>query len=296
MSHASWTVDEEGIRLDRSLATNLECSRSRARSLLQLGAVLVDGHIVRDKGYLLDAGQEVQVLEAPQQLDQLAPAKGELVVLTEGDGWVAVDKPAGLPVHPLRADETDSLLQRVLAHYPQIDGVGEGGLRSGVVHRLDVDSSGVQLFALDEPAFSRLRVGFAGHRFDKSYRAIVHGVPEQHGALELDLEIVRHRPAKVGALAAGEGSKASRRCPLRWRLREVLGDCSLVEVRPRTGFLHQIRVSFAWLGHPLLGDALYGQADAPRHMLHASHIEMGDIEATAEDPADFKAVLESLRS
>lgn len=295
MAHATWTVQEEGLRLDRAVADELACSRARARDLLGSGAVLVDGRQARDKGLILDAGQRVEVLSSPARFDEIVAVDGDLELLAEGTGWIAVAKPAGLPVHPLRHDETDSLLQRVLARFPQIEGVGEGGLRSGVVHRLDVDTSGVQLFALDEPAFTRLREGFSGHRFDKLYRAIVHGHPPVHGALELDLEIVRHRPARVAAKPSGEGGAGSRLCPLRFRRREIFENHALVEIRPRTGFLHQIRVSFAWLGHPLVGDAVYGEADAPRQMLHASRIAMGDIEAEAPDPPDFLAVLERLR-
>ena len=294
---AEWTVAESGQRLDRLIATELECSRSRVRDLLDHRAVEVDGRVVRDKGIWLEPGQVVRVLESPEFFDRLVPVGTAVEVLGEGEGWVAVNKPAGLPVHPLRHDETDTLLQRVAAHYPAIIGVGEGGLRSGVVHRLDVDTSGVQVFALDEPMFARLRQAFSGHRIDKLYRAIVRGVPEDHGVLELDLEITQHRPARVSAAAAGDGAPASRPCGLRWKRREVFADACLLELRPRTGFLHQIRVSLAWLGHPVLGDKLYGSGvdAAGRHMLHASRLVMGEIEAEAPDPTDFTAVLEGLR-
>jgi 23S rRNA pseudouridine1911/1915/1917 synthase len=295
---AEWTVTDPGQRLDRLIAEELDCSRSRARSLLAHGAVEVDGRRAVDKGILLEPGQVVRVLESPEFFDRLRPVDEAVEVLGEGAGWIAVNKPAGLPVHPLRHDETDTLLQRLVTRNPEIEGIGEGGLRSGVVHRLDVDTSGVQIFALDEQAFSRFREAFSGHRIDKLYRALVRGVPDDHGVLELDLEITRHRPAKVSAVAAGEGSANSRLCPLRWRLREPFADASLVELRPRTGFLHQIRVSMAWLGHPLLGDGLYGDSGdaAGRHMLHASRIALGEIEVEAPDPADFSDLLQQLRS
>ena len=255
-SFAEWTVTESGQRLDRLVAAELGCSRSRARDLLDHRAVEVDGRVVRDKGIWLEPGQVVRVLESPQFFDRLMPVESAVDVLDEGPGWVAVDKPAGLPVHPLHHDETDTLLQRIAARYPDIAGVGEGGLRSGVVHRLDVDTSGVQIFALDDSTFARLRKAFSGHRIDKLYRAIVRGVPDDHGVLELDLEITRHRPARVSAVAAGEGSPESRLCSLRWKRRELFADACLVELRPRTGFLHQIRVSLAWMGHPVLGDGV----------------------------------------
>lgn len=295
MAHASWTNQIDGQRLDRSIADAMDCSRGRARAFLEAGLVQVDGRPAQDKGLRLAVDQEISVLASGEHFDAVLPVEAPLAILAQGSGWVAVDKPAGLPVHPLRPEEEDSLLQRVVARFPEIMGVGEGGLRSGVVHRLDVDTSGVQIFALDQRTWSGLRQAFSGHRIDKVYRALVHGIPPEHGAVELDLEITRHRPARVQAAAAGAGSKDSRRCPLRFRRLEELGRHALVEVRPRTGFLHQIRVSFAFLGHPLVGDALYGQADAPRQMLHASRITLGEIEALAPDPPDFSAVLAQLR-
>jgi 23S rRNA pseudouridine1911/1915/1917 synthase len=292
-----WRVADEGQRLDREISSKLECSRSRARELLEIGAVRVDERVVREKGLRLAAGQEVSVDEVPEALDRLAGSEAPLVVLGEGPGWVAVDKPAGLAVHPLRVSERDSLLQRVFARYARVDGVGEGGLRSGVVHRLDVDTSGVQIFALDAPAFDRLREAFRRHRIEKVYRALVKGTCPEHGSIELDLEVGRHRPARVRARTAGSGGPASRLCPLRWVRREILRDASLVEVRPSTGFLHQIRASFAWLTHPLLGDAIYGDGrGAPRHMLHASRLSFEEIEVESPDAADFERVLRTLRA
>jgi 23S rRNA-/tRNA-specific pseudouridylate synthase len=193
--------------------------------------------------------------------------------------------------------EPDSLLQRVAARFPRIEGVGEGGLRSGVVHRLDVDTSGVQIFALDEPTFERLREAFRGHRIDKTYRAIVGGQPPEYGAVQLDLRIQKHRPALVAASEAGTGGPDSRLCPLRWNVREAFANAALIEVRPRTGFLHQIRVSMAWLGHPILGDPVYGDLGdrAPRQMLHACRLALGEIDVASPDSADLVGVLEGLR-
>jgi 23S rRNA pseudouridine1911/1915/1917 synthase len=291
-------VIEATQRLDIAVAEALGCSRARAQQLLAEGVVDVDGGQVRSKGLRVHNGQRISVWRTPEALDQLVAVDRALDLLAEGEGWVAVAKPAGLPVHPLRHDEDDSLLQRVFAEYPSIDGVGEGGLRSGVVHRLDVDTSGVQIFALDESNYVRLRDAFRLHRIDKTYRALVAGVPQEQGAIEVDLKITRHRPARVSAFAAGEGGADSRACPLRWRLRESFVDAALVEVRPRTGFLHQIRVTMDWLGHPVLGDRIYGDtaSRAPRQMLHASRLVLGEIEVQAPDPPDFAELLDRLRA
>lgn len=295
--HEEWEILEPNQRLDIAVAEALGCSRARAQELLAEGAVDVDGRQVKSKGLRLHHGQRVSVWRPPADLDRFKAVDAPLEVLGEGPGWVAVDKPAGLPVHPLRHDEPDSLLQRVAARFPRIEGVGEGGLRSGLVHRLDVDTSGVQIFALDEPTFERLREAFRGHRIDKTYRAIVGGQPPEYGAVQLDLRIRKHRPALVAASEAGTGGPDSRLCPLRWNVREAFAHAALIEVRPRTGFLHQIRVSMAWLGHPILGDPVYGDLGdrAPRQMLHACRLALGEIEVASPDPADLVGVLEGLR-
>ena len=121
---AEWTVVDPGQRLDRMIAEELECSRSRARNLLAHDAVEVDGRRARDKGFLLEPGQVVRVLESPEVFDRLSPFEAPVEILGEGRGWIAVNKPAGLPVHPLRHDETDSLLQRLAVRNPEIAGVG----------------------------------------------------------------------------------------------------------------------------------------------------------------------------
>jgi 23S rRNA pseudouridine1911/1915/1917 synthase len=284
-------------RLDRVVAERLSLSRSRVRVLLDRGWVLVDGVPVREAGRRVEGGQSVRVLRDPALLERPRPVDLPVDLLAEGDGWVALDKPPGLAIHPLEHDEADSLLQRALVRWPQLEDVGERGLRGGVVHRLDVDTSGVQLLATDEATWRRLRSAFAAHRMDKVYRALVFGDPPEHGSVELDLELARHRPARVRASAAGEGSGDARRCGLRWRVRERLEGGALVEVRPRTGFLHQVRVSLAWAGYPLAGDRVYGKAPgpAPRHMLHACRLSFEEIEVASADAPDFAHELERWR-
>ena len=189
----------------------------------------------------------------------------------------------------------DTLLNAVLSRRPEIDGVGEGGLRSGVVHRLDVDTSGVQLFATRSETWQRLRLAFRSHRVDKVYLALVHGRVEEHGEARLWLSVLRHRPARVGVVEPE--NRDARECGLRWRRRAVLGDCSLLELRPDTGFLHQIRAMMQHLGHPLVGDTAYGApptAGVERHMLHARSLRLDEIDVSAPEPQDFRRAREAL--
>lgn len=296
--------EETGSRLDVFLAARLGLSRAQTRRLLARGAVSLAGRPVfaGAKGIVLQRGETVDV--APFTRPESAAARPQpelpLHVLAEGKGWLAVDKPAGVPVHPLEDDETGTVLNAALARRPEIQGVGEGGLRSGVVHRLDVDTSGVLLLASAEPTWSRLRAAFSAGRVRKLYRAIALGRLEGEGDVEAPLLTARHRPARVRvARRREEGARGVRVAQLRWRALEVFADATLVEVRPTTGFLHQIRAIFESQGHPLAGDRLYGppsdSTGAARHMLHASEIGFEEIEARAEDAPDFARLLASLR-
>jgi 23S rRNA pseudouridine1911/1915/1917 synthase len=294
---------DRGRRLDLFLAQNLDVSRAAARRLLARGAVCVDGRTVGvgAKGMSLapEAVVEVAPFARPEQQRAVAETRAPLEVLSSGPGWVAVDKPAGVPVHPLREGESGTLLGALLARHPELHGVGEGGLRSGVVHRLDVDTSGVVLFATTEAAWQRLRGAFRERRIEKVYRALVVGRLERDGEVELPLVTARHRPARVRVVGEHEHPRSARLCALSWRPLELLGPATLLEVRPRSGFLHQIRVTLAHLGFPIVGDRVYGAgADtfgAPRQMLHAARVCFEEVEAASADPEDFSDLCRRLR-
>ncbi len=298
--------EERGRRLDAFLADRLELSRAQVRRLLARGAVRIAARPASEsaKGMSLEGGETIEVERfAPPEQQRARPSpEVPLRVLSEGPGWLAVDKPAGMPVHPLREDETGTVLNALAARHPELHGVGEGGLRSGVVHRLDVDTSGVLLVATRDDTWRRLREAFRAHRVEKLYRAIVLGRLEGSGSEALPLVTARHRPARVRVVSAAERSRArgARLGELRWRALESLRGATLVEVRPRTGFLHQIRVSLAHLGHPLAGDRSYGPprdaTGARRHMLHAARVSFEEVGGASPDAPDFAALLERLRS
>jgi 23S rRNA pseudouridine1911/1915/1917 synthase len=295
---------DRGQRLDRFLAEQLRLSRSQVRRLLARGAVRVAGRDVAEnaKGWNLQPGSVVEVAPFERRENERAIATPDRSpsVLSSGPGWLAIDKPAGTPVHPLHADETDTVLNMLIARSPEVHGVGEGGLRSGVVHRLDVDTSGVLLFATQEDVWQRLRSAFREHQIEKCYRAIVIGALEGEGHLELGLVTARHRPARVRVVGDAERdqTRGARIGELSWRSLRVYDGVTLLEVRPKTGFLHQIRVSLAHLGFPVLGDRTYGPPNDPipvaRHMLHAARADFHEISASSSDPPDFCRALEQL--
>lgn len=269
-----------GQRLDVVLARTLGVSRGWVRKLLDAGAVRLDGRPAA-KGVILRAGDRIEVaaFARPEAAPRPNPALA-LAVLAEQGGWIAVDKPAGMAVHPLAPDETDTALNALLALRPEIAGVGEGGLRSGVVHRLDPGTSGVLVFATNDAAWRAARRAFAERRVEKRYVARVHGAFA--GAREVRLAL-ESRGDHVRVVERGGREAISE-----IRALETGADTSLVEVRIHTGVRHQIRATLAHLGHPVLGDARYGSTAAPgRMLLHAAALAFDGFAAESPPPAEL---------
>jgi 23S rRNA pseudouridine1911/1915/1917 synthase len=180
----------------------------------------------RDKGSRVETGQlvEVEAFQRPSEMRPVAEPGAPLEILAEDDsaGWIVINKPAGAPVHPLEPGETGTVLNALIAVRPHMFGVGEGGLRSGVVHRLDVDTSGVIVFATREECWQRLREAFREHRTTKIYRALVLGDLRGAGEASLHLVVAQHRPARVRVIDsdAAWSSAGARRCDLSWTVIE----------------------------------------------------------------------------
>lgn len=274
------SATDAGKRVDRLLAEQLLLSRRYALRLLARQGVRLGGNPAR-KGAILREGDEIEVLpfrhprEGPIAAPELA-----VRVLARAPGLVAVDKPAGRATHPLDFDERDTLLNGVLAAFPDLLDVGEGGVRSGVVHRLDVQTSGVLLFATEQSAWETARAAFAERRVAKRYLARVHGRFE--GALSSELRL-DHRGAHMARVLSGGLEALTRLQAL-----EPGDETSLVQAEPVTGVRHQIRVALAALGHPIVGDRLYGSHDPrERHLLHAAHLELPGITADSPVPPEI---------
>ncbi len=307
-----WTIgpDDSGRRLDLFLAQRLGVSRQEVRRLLQSGAVAVDGRVTESRAggreMALGALVEIRGFQRADLLEIIPQPELTLNILAAGDGWLVIDKPAGMPVHPLHENEKDTVLNAVAARYPAVQGVGEGGLRSGVVHRLDVSTSGTLAVALNQETWQLLRDAFQEHRTTKIYRAIVAGRLTGEGRESVHLVVARHKPARVSVVSPGTAVPGavpgSRRCDLAWLAVETFAAATLIQVQLGTGFLHQIRATLAHLGHPVLGDALYGGSGeaavwtgAARPMLHASQLVAGPASGQSPDPADFAACAAKLR-
>ena len=192
-------------------------------------------------------------------------------VLYSDDDILVVDKPSGIAVHPSPGFEAGTMTDELVRRFSKMAGVGSKE-RPGVVHRLDVETSGVMVFALSQRAYLKLRKSFEGHfEVKKTYLAVLHGAPkERRGTLDTLIGKRADKKRMKVVEPGGEGQRAV----THWEVLSKHGGLALVEFRIDTGRTHQIRVHAAHLGHPVVGDRLYGVADrAPRLLLHAVQLE-----------------------
>ena len=245
-------------RLDRLLADHVPAlSRSRLKNLIETGRVSINGETITEPGYRVKPGQAV-TLVIPPPVDVTPRAQAiPLQIAYEDDDLIVVDKPAGLVVHPAPGNPDRTLVNALLAHCgASLSGIG-GVRRPGIVHRLDKDTSGLMVAAKNDAAHHGLSAQFATRRLSRTYRAIAWGVPRPgegriEGAIGRDT-----RNRKRMAVRESGGKPAITRYRV---LQSSDALWSLVECRLETGRTHQIRVHMANIGHPLMGDALYGSA------------------------------------
>jgi 23S rRNA pseudouridine1911/1915/1917 synthase len=263
---AEYTVAPEaaGERLDRFLAAAAPAlSRSRIQSLIEEGHVTRNGAPSKASARLR-AGDRIVVAEPPPRPVETRPEAIALSILHEDADLLVVDKSAGMVVHPAAGNWEGTLVNALLHHCRDLSGIG-GERRPGIVHRLDRDTSGCLVVAKNDLAHERLAAQFAGREVTKIYLALAAGkFARMSGRIEA--AIARHpvQRKKMAVIASGRSAQTS------WRVRRALGEATLVECTLHTGRTHQIRVHLKHLGHPLLGDAVYGKrAGFPRQMLHA---------------------------
>lgn len=248
-------ADHDGVRLDRVLAELSELSRSRLKALIEAGEVAVAGVVVTDPSRKVRDGERI-VLEVPPP----APAEPEpqdiaLAVVYEDDDLVVVDKPAGLVVHPAPGNPDRTLVNALLHHCRGgLSGVG-GVARPGIVHRLDKDTSGLLVAAKTDRAHQGLARLFHDHDLERGYMAVVWGRPGlPSGTVDTAIGRSPANRKKMAVVRSG-----GRRAVTHWRLERAVGSkASLIDCRLETGRTHQIRVHLAHIGHPVVGDPLYG--------------------------------------
>lgn len=299
-------VGEGGARLDKYLADRVpELSRSAAQRLIHDGRVAVNDEPLK-AGYKVRVGDLVVVhLPAGESTEPVAEAI-PLKVVYEDQALIVVDKSAGMVVHPAPGHPSGTLVNALLAYCPELATSGDD--RPGIVHRLDRDTSGLILVAKSEKVRRALQRQFKERRVHKAYLALLDGrLQPAWGRIEAPIGRDPHHRQRMSILSGGREAITEYHVLERFAhvMGPAVGDYTLVEAEPQTGRTHQIRVHFASIGHPLVGDAVYGRQRSrlpvPRQFLHAcrlgfEHPVTGQrMELEAPIPADLAAVLGLLR-
>jgi len=276
-------MDEEvpevlaGDRLDRFVSLVTGVSRSEAAEWVDQGLVRVDGVVVANRSRRLRVGQRVSA-DIEGRAHEAAPAADPSVpveVVYADDDLVVVDKPAGLVVHPGAGNAEGTLVQGLLARFPEIAGVGDP-LRPGIVHRLDKGTSGLLLVARTAPTYDALVAMLAEHQVSRTYQALVWGELDTDRGL-VDAPIGRSGRDRTRMTVSAQGKDARTRYQVLLAFHQPVV-VSRLECQLETGRTHQIRVHLAAIGHPVVGDARYGGARAAlvveRPWLHASALDL----------------------
>src|SRR5215218_2419991 len=293
------TRDDLGTRLDRYVADQLpDLSRATVQGLIESGRVRVDGQQRKPK-FRMTPGEAVSVEIPAPRIDEILPDLIPLAVVYEDADVIVVDKPAGMVVHPAPGHQRGTLANALLAHVPGIS-VG-GSQRPGIVHRLDKDTSGLIVAAKTDRGRTALVSQWEDRSVAKTYLALVAGsVADEEATIDAPIGRDPKNRQRMAVLRSG------RPAVTRFHVVERFPNVTLLEVSIETGRTHQIRVHLAFIGHPVVGDPLYGKPRPKglrldRQLLHASALAFqlpggAPLRLEASLPDDLAAVLEQLRA
>lgn len=299
--------DEQDKRIDLFLAEKLKLSRSKAQELIEKNSVKVNG-LIKNKSYKLRKHDIVEILETPipneNHVNRLIPQNIPLEILYRDDYLIIISKPPGMVVYPCLGHPDGTVMNAVAYHIKKLSNIGSP-LRPGVVHRLDKDTSGVMIIAIDDGTYYHLVEMFKKRQILKEYMTIVYGTIPDSGKITSPIGRASHDRKKMSTKA-----KISKEAITEWKVLKRFKNYSLLKVKIITGRTHQIRVHLSSIGHPILGDQVYGKKiylelksekiRINRQMLHAHKIEFihpikkKKIEIEAPLPEDMEKIISIL--
>jgi 23S rRNA pseudouridine1911/1915/1917 synthase len=262
-----------GERLDKSIAAEfVDLSRTHIQRLIEDGFVAVDGRVITKPAFRLEAPAALQVRVPPPAPSSHKPEAIPLDIVFENNDLLVINKPAGLVVHPAAGHFDGTLVNAVLAHAPDLEGVGDEQ-RPGIVHRLDKDTSGLIVVAKNDAAHRDLQRQFKDRAVEKVYLALLDGhLPTATGRIEAAIGRDPRQRKQMAVVALSQGRAAI----TEYQVRTVFENHTLVEARLLTGRTHQLRLHFAYLKCPIVGDTIYGRRTPTlpikRQFLHAARL------------------------
>lgn len=294
------TKDFSNFRLDKFLALQFpQFSRAYIQKLISDGKVTINKKIVKSN-YQLKQGDLIKVNIVPPTKISLRPDSSiKLDIIYEDNDIIIINKPAGLVVHPSATHKSKTLVNVLLSYFPEIKNVGEDPLRPGIVHRLDKDTSGLMVVAKHNESFQYLKNIFKNREVEKKYLALIRGnLPDISGQINLKIFRSKSSPTKQTT-----GKSKGREALTYYKVIKRFKGYDLAEAFPKTGRMHQIRVHFNAIGHPVAGDKKYGRKNQieglHRHFLHSYYLKFqlpnGQIkEFQVALPDDLEKVLKTL--
>lgn len=294
----------DGERIDRVVAMMTGASRTQVVEWLEAGLIQRNGKVASTRSTRLVEGDLVEIdvdLDAPAA-PMVPEPDVEVPIVYVDDDVIVIDKPSGLVVHPGAGNATGTMVQGLLARFPEIADVGDPA-RPGVVHRLDKDTSGLMLVARSQEAYDALVAMLAAHEVERRYLTLVWGIPEARSGM-VDAPIGRSIREPTRMVVSAQGKEARTRYDV-LRTFDDPAPCALVQCRLETGRTHQIRVHMAAIGHPVVGDDRYRGVKpaipAPRMVLHSAALSLDHPTRPGETlsfesplPPDLAAVVDGL--
>ncbi len=278
------------MRLDAAVAAQCQITRSHAKQLISEGKVSVDGTVLHKPSLAVSEGSRLVVNDSVEPRQAL-----DLTTVYEDPDIKVVIKPAGMLVHPTSSHQQEPTVVDAILH----ETTDDDAVRPGIVHRLDRNTSGLIILAKSKSAKEYMQKQFQTHQVKKTYLALVIGhLKDAQAVISVPLDRSKTHPLRRVADPQGKPAQTA------YKVLESIGNYDLVEAKPTTGRTHQLRAHFAHLGHPIVGDKLYGAdayLDLGRYFLHAAELEFVSpnntkVHVSAPLPNELQAVLQKIRS